>query len=56
MGGACSADGEERGLYRVFVGKPDKRDHWGDLGVDKKIILGCIFRKRDMGYGLDWTS
>ena len=26
--------GEERGLYRVVVGKPEGRNHWGDLGVD----------------------
>jgi hypothetical protein len=25
MGGACSADGEERGVYRVLVGKPGGR-------------------------------
>jgi hypothetical protein len=23
MGGACSSDGKERGVYRVLVGKPD---------------------------------
>jgi hypothetical protein len=23
MGGACSVDGEERGVYRVLVGKPE---------------------------------
>jgi hypothetical protein len=23
IGGACSADGEERGVYRVLVGKPE---------------------------------
>jgi hypothetical protein len=23
MGGACSSDGEGRGVYRVFVGKPE---------------------------------
>jgi hypothetical protein len=23
MGGACSADGEERGMYRVLLGKPE---------------------------------
>jgi hypothetical protein len=23
MGGACSADGEVRGVYRVLVGKPE---------------------------------
>jgi len=26
--------GEERGVYRVLVGKPREGDHWGDLGVD----------------------
>ena len=29
MGGACSAYGEERGVYRVLVGKPEyKRPLW----------------------------
>jgi len=31
--------GEERGVYRVLVGKPEGRNHWGDLGVDGWIIL-----------------
>ena len=26
--------GKERGVYRVLVGKPVGRNHWGDLGVD----------------------
>jgi len=26
--------GEERGVYMIFVGKPEGRNHWGDLGVD----------------------
>ena len=26
--------GEERGVYRVLVGKLEGRNHWGDLGVD----------------------
>ena len=26
--------GEERGAYRVLVGKPEGKSHWGDLGVD----------------------
>jgi len=26
--------GEERRMYRVLVGKPEGRNHWGDLGVD----------------------
>ena len=37
--------GEERGVYRVLVGKPEGRNHWGDLGVDGWIILGWISRR-----------
>jgi hypothetical protein len=36
MGGACSPDVEDRGIYRVLVGKPEGR---GDPGVYGKIIL-----------------
>jgi hypothetical protein len=48
--------GEERVLYRVLVGKPEERDHLGDPGVDGSIILRWIFRKWDVGYGLDRTG
>jgi hypothetical protein len=30
-----------------------ERDHWGNPGVDGRIILRWIFRKWDVGYGLD---
>jgi hypothetical protein len=30
-----------------------ERDHWEDPGLDGKIILRWIFRKWDVGYGLD---
>jgi hypothetical protein len=40
MGGACSMDGEDRGMYRVLVGKPEGKSHWGDPGIDGRIILG----------------
>jgi hypothetical protein len=35
-----------------------ERDHWGDLGVDERIILGWIFRKWDVGVwtGLGWLG
>jgi hypothetical protein len=55
MGGACTADGEERGFYRVLVGNLRERDHWVDPGIDGKIILGWILRKWDVG-GLDWAG
>jgi hypothetical protein len=33
-----------------------KRDHWGDPGIDGRIILILIFRKWDVGVwtGLIW--
>jgi len=45
--------GEERGVYRFLVGKPEGRNHWGDLGVDGWIILGWISRRWDVGI---WTG
>jgi hypothetical protein len=35
-----------------------ERDHWGDQGVDGRIILRHIFRKWDVGVntGLSWLS
>jgi hypothetical protein len=47
---------EERGVYRVLVGKRRERDHWRDLGLDGWIILGWISRKWDVGIwpGLGW--
>ena len=42
----------ERGVYRVFVGKPEGNRPLGDLGVDG-WILGCISRRWDVGI---WTG
>ena len=39
-------------MYRVLMGKPEGKNHWGDLGVDGWIILGRISRKWDVGI---WT-
>jgi hypothetical protein len=43
-------------VYRVLVGNLRERDHWGDPGVDGRIILKWICRKWDVGVwtGLDW--
>jgi hypothetical protein len=48
--------GEERGVHRVLVGKPEGRGHWGDSDVDGRIILRWIFRKLEgvVGTGLSW--
>jgi hypothetical protein len=51
MGGACSKYGERGGAYRNLVGRPE-RYHLEDPGVDGRIILKCIFNKRDGG--MDW--
>jgi hypothetical protein len=45
--------GERRGAYRYWWGNLRERNHLGDPGVDARIILRWIFRKWDVGYGLD---
>jgi len=34
---------------RVLLGKPEGKNHWGDLGIDGWIILGWISRRWDVG-------
>ena len=43
-------------MCRVLLGKPEGRNHWGDLGVDGWIILGWLSRRWDVGIwtGLGW--
>jgi hypothetical protein len=55
MGGACRADGEERGVYRVSVGKPEgksplgrPRHRWeNNITIDLQEV-GCG--------GIDWIG
>jgi hypothetical protein len=37
--------GERRVVYRVWWGNVREGDHWGDPGVNGRIILRWIFRK-----------
>ena len=43
--GHVAGMGEGRGLHRFLVGKPERRDHWGDPDADGRIIIRWIFRK-----------
>ena len=54
MGRACSAYGEkERRITEFWWGNLRERDHLGDPGIDGRIILISVFRKWEVGYGLD---
>jgi hypothetical protein len=45
MGAACSTYEEERGVYRIFVGKPEGKRPLGNPGIDGRIILKWTFGK-----------
>jgi hypothetical protein len=45
--------GDRRGAYRVLVGKPEGQRPLEDRDVVGGIILRWIFRKWDVGYGVD---
>ena len=45
--------GEERGVNRLLVGKPEGRRPQGRPGVDGRIKLGWISRRLDVGI---WTG
>jgi hypothetical protein len=48
-------DGEERGTYRILVGRPEGTRPLGDPGVDGRIILKLFLKKWDGAWaGLSW--
>ena len=54
MGRTCSAYGGKGEAYTgLWWGNLRERDHLGDLGVDGRTILRCIFRKCYVGL---WTE
>jgi len=42
IGAACSRYGERRGAYSVLVGKPERKNHLEDLGVDGRIVYTSV--------------
>jgi hypothetical protein len=54
MGRACSAYEREGTYIRFWLGKPEGKNHWGDLGIDDMIILRWIFRK--CCRSMDWID
>ena len=46
--------GEDRGVHRVLVGKPEGKRPLGDQDVDGRIILRWIFRKLEGVVGTGW--
>ena len=54
MGWACGMYGRgERHVQGFGGGNLRERDHWGDPGIDGRIMLRWIFRKWDVGV---WTG
>jgi len=41
----------------LWWGNLRERDHLEHLGIGGRIILKCIFKKRDVGWGgMDWIA
>ena len=62
MGGACSAYGERRGVYRVLVGKPEgkrpigrPRRRWDDnIKMDLQEVVYGSMDWIDLAQNTDW--
>jgi hypothetical protein len=47
--------GEDRGVHRVLVGKPEGKRQLGDQDVDGRMILRWIFRKLEGVVGTGYS-
>jgi hypothetical protein len=47
--------GEDRGVYRVLVGKPEGKRPLGRPSLYERIILRWIFRKLEGVVGTEWS-
>jgi hypothetical protein len=47
--------GEDRGVYRVMVGKPEGKRSLGRQDIDGRIILRWIFRNLEGVVGTGWS-
>jgi len=56
MGRVCSTHGGRGAMYKGFWwGNLRETDHLEDQGVDRTMILRCIFRKWNVG-GMNWID
>jgi hypothetical protein len=55
MGRACSADGEERGVYRILVGKPEGKRPLGKPRRRSEYYISIDLQEVGCG-GMDWIG
>ena len=48
--------GREEVRTEFWLGNLREGDHWGDPGLDGRIILGWNFRKWDVGVWTGWSK
>ena len=62
MGGACGTYEEMRCAYKVFVGKPEGKNHWEDTGIRHLDIIlqwedNIKMDLHEVGWGsMDWIE